>query len=249
MIKVGCCGFPSGMKRYFDKFRLVEVQKTFYNPPRIETARRWRAQAPEKFEFTLKAWQLITHDPKSPTYRKAGIKVEKGREERYGFFRNTREVFDAWERTKEMAEALGSKIILFQCPASFKEEKENIENIKGFFSSIDRNFIFVWEPRGEWSMKTVADLCEELGLLHCTDPFVGDPATLSGTGYLRLHGKGRKRYDYDYTREDLSLLLDKIEMYGAEKVYVLFNNIQMEKNALEFTGMISERSRSQGDVE
>jgi len=34
-VKVGCCGFPRGMKRYFSQFRLVEVQQTFYKPPKI----------------------------------------------------------------------------------------------------------------------------------------------------------------------------------------------------------------------
>ena len=32
-VKVGCCGFPVSMKRYFQEFRVVEVQKTFYKPP------------------------------------------------------------------------------------------------------------------------------------------------------------------------------------------------------------------------
>ncbi len=42
----------------------------FYEPPRDGTMRRWRAQAPIDFEFTIKAWQLITHDALSPTYRR-----------------------------------------------------------------------------------------------------------------------------------------------------------------------------------
>ncbi|RLI79276.1 DUF72 domain-containing protein, partial [Archaeoglobales archaeon] len=45
MIKVGCCGFPVSMKKYFDNLKLVEVQKTFYKPPEIKTAERWRKNA------------------------------------------------------------------------------------------------------------------------------------------------------------------------------------------------------------
>jgi len=45
-VKVGCCGFPRGMKHYFSQFRLVEVQQTFYKPPQVETALKWRQQAP-----------------------------------------------------------------------------------------------------------------------------------------------------------------------------------------------------------
>ncbi|NIN51751.1 MAG: DUF72 domain-containing protein, partial [Nitrososphaeria archaeon] len=72
-VKVGCCGFPGSRKGYFNDFNLVEIQQTFYKMPRLETAQRWRQEAPNEFEFTLKAWQLITHPPTSPTYRKAGI--------------------------------------------------------------------------------------------------------------------------------------------------------------------------------
>jgi len=75
MIKVGCCGFPVARKEYFKNFSLVEVQQTFYKPPRMETAFKWRSAAPPEFEFAVKAWQLITHAPSSPTYRKAGIDV------------------------------------------------------------------------------------------------------------------------------------------------------------------------------
>ena len=62
-VKVGCCGFSVSMKKYFEKLKLVEVQKTFYEPPKIETAKKWKNSAPEGFEFTLKAWQVITHPP------------------------------------------------------------------------------------------------------------------------------------------------------------------------------------------
>jgi len=55
-VKVGCCGFSGGMRNYFGHFRLVEVQQTFYKLPKLETALKWRSQAPADFEFTLKAW-------------------------------------------------------------------------------------------------------------------------------------------------------------------------------------------------
>ena len=74
-MKVGCCGFPGGMRSYFSRFEIVEVQQTFYQPPRMETALRWRREAPADFEFAIKAWQLITHPPSSPTYRRARVEI------------------------------------------------------------------------------------------------------------------------------------------------------------------------------
>ena len=49
------------VREYFETFPLVEVQQTFYEPPAPRTLLRWREQAPDSFEFTMKAWQLITH--------------------------------------------------------------------------------------------------------------------------------------------------------------------------------------------
>ena len=43
-------------------------------------------------------------------------------------------------------------------------------------------------------------------------------------GYLRMHGKGKKWYDYNYSKEELRSWKKKIENCGAEEVYVYFNN-------------------------
>jgi len=215
------------MKKYFEEFRLTEVQKTFYNPPKVETAEKWRMQAPPDFEFTVKAWQVITHPPSSPTYRKAGITMKN-----CGFFKPTKEVFEGWEKTREIARALDAKIILFQTPASFKESEENVENMIEFFSSIEREFIFVWEPRG-WSEEKVKEVCERLDLVHCVDPFVAKPL-YGDVVYLRLHGsQGKKMYSYKYTSEDLQWL-KKFCMSFDKDVYVLFNNVHMHDDALRF---------------
>ncbi|MCK4476592.1 MAG: hypothetical protein KAU16_07680 [Methanophagales archaeon] len=45
----------------------------------------------------------------------------------------------------------------------------------------------VWEQRGNWSKNTIGKICAELDIIHCVDPFVGDPVT-PGFAYFRLHG-------------------------------------------------------------
>jgi uncharacterized protein YecE (DUF72 family) len=232
-VKVGCCGFPVGRKGYFSEFKLVEVQQTFYKMPKLETAQRWQQEAPPDFEFTLKAWQLITHPPSSPTYRKAGIKVPSGAEEHCGFFRPSDEVHHAWEETRKFAQALEAKVILFQCPPGFKETTENAANMKSFFRSVkDSGFLFVWEPRGGWSEPTIKALCSELGLIHCVDPMemeslYGEPQ------YFRLHGG--PHYRQRYTKEELEHLRDKL---GDKETYVLFNNLNMYHDALVFDRLL-----------
>jgi hypothetical protein len=50
MIQTGCCGFAAAHEEYFGTFPLIEIQKTFYQPPRVSTAERWRKEeAPEEF--------------------------------------------------------------------------------------------------------------------------------------------------------------------------------------------------------
>ena len=137
-IKVGCCGFAAAQKKYFELFKVIEIQQTFYQIPEIKTAEKWRNAAPPDFEFTMKAWQLITHVPSSPTYRRLRERIDPGKADRYGGFRAAMEVMDAWKRTAAFARALGASIIVFQCPASFKPLEQNAKNIRAFFSKIDR---------------------------------------------------------------------------------------------------------------
>jgi len=227
MIKVGCCGFRGKKEEYFKNFDVVEIQKTFYRLPSPITAKKWRDEAPPNFEFSMKAWQLITHTPKSPTYRKAGIKIDSN-QNNYGFFKPTKEVFEAWEKCEEFAEILGAKIIVFQSPPSFHENEENVRNLKEFFSSISKKLNYVWEVRGKWKKDTIINICKEFHLIHCVDPFKNE-SFYGSPKYYRLHGIGG--YHYEYTMDELR------ELYGICKgkdVYCLFNNTFMLKNALQF---------------
>jgi uncharacterized protein YecE (DUF72 family) len=236
VIYVGCCGFRRARAVYFRNFPLVEIQQTFYKPPRVETARRWREEALPGFTFTLKAWQLITHHPTSPTYRKAGLEIPPDRRDQYGMFRPTPEVLAAWERTREIAEALNAPIVVFQCPARFNPTPEHTANMRAFFAQVERGGLtFAWEPRGEWPEETVAALCQDLGLIHCVDPFVRPPVT-KGVAYFRLHGIGG--YRYRYTDPDLRRILEWCELF--ETAYVLFNNVSMWEDALRFQALVSE---------
>ncbi len=235
MIHVGCCGFQKGHDTYFGSFQLIEIQKTFYKPPRVRTARRWREEAPSDFIFTLKAWQLITHAPKSPTYRKADLGIPDEARDRYGYFRPTEEVFAAWKRTREIATALAAPIVVFQSPRSFSPTPENKENLRAFFEEAERgDLTFAWEPRGEWKDEEIARLCNDLGLVHCVDPFVRPPVT-GGLAYFRLHGIGS--YYYNYTEDDLAKLEDRCGQF--ETAYVLFNNVSMWEDALHFKETVS----------
>ncbi len=234
-IKVGCCGFPVEKPEYYRRFPVVELQQTFYKLPKVETVRRWREEAPPSFEFTLKAWQLITHEPKSPTYRRLGKRLlEKVKQQRYGSFRPTDEVFEAWEQTAAVAKALEATVIIFQSPPSFDPSREHRTNLQKFFSGIERGgFILGWEPRGEWKPGMIKDLCEELDLVHVVNPLKEEPL-YGSIRYFRLHG--RTGYRYLHTDEDLHFL--KALCPEGVTTYVLFNNMFMAEDASRFLELI-----------
>ena len=185
---------------------------------------------PEPFEFTIKAWQLITHDAKSPTYRRLKQNLSETEKQEAGYFRNTPIVYQAWETTVAAAEALEAKTILFQCPASFKQTQENIGRLKEFFRAINRNDLnLCWEPRGGWDRAVVKSICSSLDLWHVVDPFVERSVTL-GKCYFRLHGRGGWRYEY--TEDELEELAGLVSKQQAR--YVFFNNSKMSDDALRF---------------
>jgi uncharacterized protein YecE (DUF72 family) len=239
MLKIGCCGFPTGKEKYYKKFDVVEVQQTFYKPMQVDTAKQWRVQAPRKFEFTVKAWQLITHPASSPTYRKAKLDLRGKNLNHFGSFQPTREVYDAWDTIREICDALQAKCVLFQCPSSFRPLDENLKNMREFFSTIadSKKYTFIWEPRGKlWGDALVRELCEELNLVHCVDPFVRK--TVHGKiVYFRLHGIGG--YNYKYTKSDLSTLLDVCKSYKKKTIYCMFNNTTMAEDARRFMTLVN----------
>jgi uncharacterized protein YecE (DUF72 family) len=233
---IGTCGFRGNKIEYSRLLSCVEIQQTFYQPPQIKTLARWRAEMPDQFEFTIKAWQLITHEAKSPTFRRLKRQLTEKEREEAGYFKPTAIVREAWETTLACAAALKAKTILFQCPASFKPYAENIENLEKFFNGIKRGRMnFCWEPRGAWDDKVVKDICERLNLWHVVDPLKNRTVTPQRC-YFRLHGMTGWRYKYEEGElEELAALPPK-----NKTSYVFFNNIYMTEDAVRFQDIVSE---------
>jgi uncharacterized protein YecE (DUF72 family) len=236
LIRVGCCGWPVARRRYVATFDLVEIQQTFYALPRLATAQRWPASVPDGFEFVLKAPQLITHEPTSPTYRRLRTPLGEAAHLRYGAFKPTAEVARVWQDTLALARALGSKIVLFQSPASFAPTAVHTQNLIRFFESVERDGIrFAWEPRGPWPDDDIRALCRRLDLIHCVDPFQREPLW-GQPAYLRLHGRDGHRHSY--STADLFQLRDRVR--SLEAAYVLFNNTPMYDDARRFLSALVE---------
>ena len=229
-VKIGTCGFRGNKIEYAKILSSVEIQHTFYQPPQKSTLERWRAAMPDDFEFALKAWQLITHEAKSPTYRRLKKKLSEIEKSAAGSFKSSEIVREAWETTLECASTLQAKTILFQCPASFEQTSENVANLEKFFSGIKRGKLnLAWEPRGNWNGQIVKSICADLNLWHAVDPFKSKTVTPQKV-YFRLHGRTGWRYKYDEGElEELAEMLQK-----NKTAYVFFNNIYMIEEAFKY---------------
>jgi uncharacterized protein YecE (DUF72 family) len=250
-IKVGTCGYgyykPEGnwkqkykskLQAYSDAFGVVEINRTFYGLPMVKTTQRWRDEALEGFEFTLKAWQAITHSTSSMTWGKRKEQLTEKQKENFGDLRPNREVIEAWEQTKERAETLDAHVCVLQCPARFNCSAKNEKSMQRFFQKTDRGDIaLAWEPRGDWNEnpEKIEALCKDLALIHVVDLMRREPLSDHPTAYVRLHGLNRKEYDYryDYSDSELEELAEKLTRLAErhDTVYCMFNNDNMFANA------------------
>ena len=232
-MKLGMCGFTIGAAAYFRQFRVVEVQQTFYDPPPIPTLEKWRAQARPGFEFTMKAWQVITHAGTSRTYRRLRRPFSDSERAEAGGFRINSTTIAAWETTLDAARALRATAILFQCPPSFRASDENVDAMRRFFLQIERptGVRLLWEPRGQWPDELVLGVCREIGLVHTVDPF-SRPSLTPELLYWRLHGN--KSHYANYTDEELYQIHNWLPSDADTEAYVLFNNVPRIKDVRRF---------------
>ncbi|MEM1582514.1 MAG: DUF72 domain-containing protein [Candidatus Bathyarchaeia archaeon] len=218
MIKIGCCGFPVSQAKYYETFKLVELNSTFYKYPSLTTTERWRSKAPADFEFTVKAHQDISHKYK--------LRIEQATE--------------PFERIKQICRILKAKVILIQTPASFS--LKNLSDAEAFFRKVNReDFFLVWESRGpswesEEGLRRLRCILSELGITHVTDPLRLMPVYTANIAYFRLHGLGERMYYYQYSDEELRRLYEALRVFEDLEmgVYVLFNNLSMFDDAKRF---------------
>jgi len=218
MLKVGCCGYPTSVKKYYESFSLVELNRTFYEYPRTSTVEGWREKAPQNFEFTVKAHQDITH--------KFRFEMEPS--------------LPAFETMKKICQTLKARILLIQTPGSFRPDK--LSDAEKFLGKIKRDdLVVVWETRGPaWDTLEVreklADRLEALSVVHVTDPFKVLPVYTKNIAYFRLHGLAKQLYYYQYTDNELMQLRRLVQPFerDGKEVYVFFNNLAMFDDGLRF---------------
>lgn len=233
-VRVGLCGWTVAMATYVRRFPLVEVQHTFYEPPPDSLLLRWRSSVPATFEFTIKAWQFVTHESGSPTYRRLKHPLADEDKGQIGAFRSTTPVLRAWDRTLECARLLEATAVLLQCPKSFRPTDQNTDRMRTFLNTVERPAgRLLWEPRGDWPTTLVTELCRELDLVHVVDPMQTETVTPDRT-YYRLHGTTGMRHIH--TDDELHRL--RALVIDRPRPYVMFNNLARASDAERFIRLL-----------
>lgn len=222
-------------------FDTIEINTTFYHPPRAEVSRSWtnRVRHNPNFRFTAKLWQRFTHE------RTASQQDERAFKEGVG----------------PLLEAGMLGAVLMQFPWSFKNSKENREYIGGLAMQF-LEYPLVLEVRHEsWNQPEVYQMLGDLGVGFCNidQPVIGrslgpSDRTTSPIGYVRLHGRNyehwftanqrpEERYDYLYGIGELEGWAERIRHVAeaSEVTYVISNNHFRAKavvNALQLTSII-----------
>ncbi len=233
-VKIGCCGFGQYKRQdYFKRLSTVEYQQSFFNPPADAVCARLRRQAPEGFDFVIKAWQLITHDASSPGYRRLSRPV-RGPAANYGSFQATDEVAGAWQATRKMADLLDSVVILYETPASFTPTARNRQNMTDFFEAAPEGLTHVWEPQGVWSGHEVQKICDQLGLLASWDPLAAEAFPSGPSAYLKIRNMGSP---HPISISELEWLAQGLSDYDS--AHMVFNTAKMFTDARKLVEILT----------
>ena len=244
MILVGTAGFsyadwresfyPAEIKdrdmlRYYARlFPVVEIDFTYYRLPTSRGMAGMVAKTPEGFEFCVKAFKGMTHEPSE--VREAGGE----RDETFRAFR---------EALGPIAESGRLGCVLAQFPWSFRPSPQTRDYLEEFRDRLDGLPVVVEFRNSGWVEDETFDFLKVLGLGFCC---VDEPSlkglmprvarATSPLSYVRFHGRNAakwwrhdeawERYNYLYTEEELEEWVPKVRALDAEsqKTYVLYNN-------------------------
>jgi len=240
--------YPKPKPRGFDElaylsgyFDAIEINTSYYGPPRAETAKKWvqSVDRNERFRFSAKLFHSFTHE------RKPAPNDEKEFKDGIG----------------PLVDAGRFGALLIQFPWSFKSSPENREYLIALQKRF-REYPLVVEVRhASWLDEQILDLLTELGVAICNidQPLFHrsvKPAAhvTAAVGYVRLHGRNykqwfskdadvRERYDHLYSLDELDPWLTRAKQIAedATDTYVVTNNHNIGKavvNALEISSIL-----------
>ncbi len=210
--------YPPGAKQehylpfYAGVFDTVELDTTFYHPPRATIARSWARHVPEGFRFAAKVPRAITHD---------------------AALRGVEEHLLAFARSMEPLEGkLGP--LLVQLPAEFRRDEDTARDLATFLAGAPRSVRLALEFRhASWHEPATWDTLRAHGAAAAwTEWRTLDriEAVTADFLYLRWLGDREEIAKYDRVQVDRTASFDSWEralarvLPSVREVYGYFNN-------------------------
>jgi uncharacterized protein YecE (DUF72 family) len=206
-------------------FDTVEINSTFYRPPRAETCKEWikKTLHNSRFEFTVKLWQQFTHERGSLT--SVDVKTFK-------------------ESINPLAEGDRLGALLIQFPWSFKNSDESRQYINKLNNAFSEFPLVIEFRHKSWQVPAVVDFLHqnEICFVNIDQPVIGKSISpsaevTSDIAYVRFHGRnytnwfrkdaGRDaRYDYLYSESEMAEWIKDLKELEekAEKSFIIYNN-------------------------
>lgn len=232
---IGCSGYyypswknkfyPSGLQTklwlqyYSSVFNSVELNGTFYRTPKLADLKKNRELTQDNFFFSVKMNKHFTHVMK---------------------LKNCKQEIEDFQGLIE--EGLTDKLscFLFQFPASFRYNEENLSNILNMIEHNPRNVIEL--RHSSWWNKIVVKEFTDATLTFCNVDFPGLESYFIHTSsrfYFRLHGNP-ELFKSAYSELELISFYNKFPSQSKE-LFIYFNNTMYDAgytNALQLKRII-----------
>lgn len=214
--------FPRGTKAgemleiYAQMFDTIEVDSSFYAIPPTSTLENWYQKTPEKFIFSLKMPQAITHERILHS--------------------DSFEILEEFcERIQILKEKLG--IVLIQLPPNLEASKTNAQNMRKFLAKLPKDIRFTVEFRNrqwmvEWTFqelrKNQVALCLVEGEWIPRDLMFQTIANPTADfSYVRFMGERDLEHFDKVVRpqfSNLQMWKDEIEKLQTAQNFIYFSN-------------------------
>jgi uncharacterized protein YecE (DUF72 family) len=217
---IGCSGFhykhwkgsfyPDTLpqRRWFEyyaqHFSTLELNVTFYRFPRVEFLKKWYADSPDDFRFSVKAPKAITH---------------------FKQFHNTIDMITSFYAT--IREGLADKLgpVLFQFPPRFHYAEDRLQRV---LDQLDPGFDNVLEFRHpSWWRKDVYKKLGERQIAFCGMSHPDLPREVVANSrvlYYRFHGVPNL-YSSPYSDMELAEIITTVKKEkNVDNAWFYFNN-------------------------
>ncbi|MBO0477383.1 DUF72 domain-containing protein [Vagococcus sp. DIV0080] len=243
MIKIGMTTFDEHgsllnknkltLEEYASFFPIVELDTCFYGIRKASVSQNWVDRTPDTFTFILKAYKGMTRHSSYEEY-----------------YTSEKEMFEAYQEflaPVKTSNKLAS--ILFQFPASFPCNKENVMYLRKIREYYPNDPISIEFRNSSWYHEKMKDSMIRFmkeyryTLVMVDQPQVAlhsvpydETVTNPDFAFVRLHGRNkgnwldnsddwrRKRNLYCYSKGELDELAQSFEQIKAKQVAVIFNN-------------------------